>query len=290
MSSLLNSHVFQCERCGYETPKKFNLITHWKRAKTCPATCKDIPTSELLQKFTTKEVTGKTYPCDKCNKAFSSRQSKSRHMKTCDAQPPQPTEKDFTSMQAMLDVLNKKLEDQAKVIQQLLLEKHATTHIHNQNNGTIHNDNRVTLNVNLRNFDQEDKAAIPDDFIRNCLMNLEFRGLIENLHFDPNFPHNMNFRVVSIKRGVAEIYKGDQWHAIPLSTGVNELIQQSRRIFQWFYRENKEAVCEDVGGEEALMLVDKLQHIQEEHRKVLQPIHKDVTAMVTQKGVMLLTS
>ena len=58
---------YKCDKCGYFTTKKSHYLNHLSRKKPCI--------------IDNKKSTSLT--CSYCNKTFSHRQSKSRHLKTC---------------------------------------------------------------------------------------------------------------------------------------------------------------------------------------------------------------
>jgi hypothetical protein len=63
--------------------------------------------------------------------------------------------------------------------------------------------------------------------------------------------------------------------------GLNELIGQACSIFRKFYHTNKHDVHEDVGGEEeALLLLEKLDEMDNMNEKLLKPIRTDIRALL----------
>ncbi len=72
---------YKCNRCGYKTTKKFNLITHLERKRPCQAILSDISLSDLLS--LNKPSKQYNYECNICNKLFSNKTSKYRHQKKC---------------------------------------------------------------------------------------------------------------------------------------------------------------------------------------------------------------
>lgn len=103
--------------------------------------------------------------------------------------------------------------------------------------------------------------AIPHDFIRSCFMNLQFRSLFENLHFDPDFPENHNVRLKSDKRQQLEIYKDDRWKVTPFHSGLAEIINRLSVIFDSFHRKYNHEVLEDMNQHELDVLLDELTEI-----------------------------
>jgi hypothetical protein len=72
----MNQH---CERCGYIPSYKHCLKSHLKKVHKCPPLLCDIDVTTLYNKyFPVKTPT--RYKCTHCDKSFSSRQNKSRHI------------------------------------------------------------------------------------------------------------------------------------------------------------------------------------------------------------------
>lgn len=148
-------------------------------------------------------------------------------------------------------------------------------------NNTTNNGIIVNVNAPLRNFGCENMDAIPVELIRNCFLNLEVRDLIENLHFDQEYPENQNVRLVSLKHEIMELFRNNEWQAMSLLNGLNELIGQACGIFRKFYHKNKGDVHDDVGGEdEALLLLQKLDEMDSMNEKLLKPIRTDIRALL----------
>ena len=77
---MTDNNLFACERCGYETTIKNNLIAHLKRKKPCKVVLRDIPNEILINQLVRPKI-GTT--CDLCGNTYSNRQNLSRHRKTC---------------------------------------------------------------------------------------------------------------------------------------------------------------------------------------------------------------
>lgn len=140
----------------------------------------------------------------------------------------------------------------------------------NTNNGTYYNapvTNNITIQVTpsppiLRNFGKDNLDAVPEEFLENAIMNLQIRELIEELHFDPNYPENHNVRLTSLKRNLMQMYINDKWQTIPMLQGINDLISQATDIFLDYYKKNTDIVIENIGEEEANKLLRRLRDLE----------------------------
>jgi hypothetical protein len=132
-----------------------------------------------------------------------------------------------------------------------------------QNNNFFNNSSDIRNIVKLRNFGNENMGAVPHDFIRGCFMNLQFRSLFENLHFDPQYPENHNIRLKSTKRKCLEIYHNDQWNLTGFTDGLHTIVQNLCNIFYQFQKENKCEVLEDMSSEELTEVLEQLDKVTE---------------------------
>jgi hypothetical protein len=250
-------------------------MKHLNRKKVCQPLLTDVDVSELIEKMRFKEEDPKAiHKCSICCRTFTTRQGKYKHSKICKSKTINGEESVITKLQAQLDQIQQQL-------------KNATV-VGNQNNGTIINNiNNITnIDNSLRSFGHENMDAIPPDFVRSCWMNLEFRQLFENLHYDPNFPENNNIRLKSAKRQQLEIYKDDKWKITPFKSGLNEIIMRLHHVFNAYYKKNRDEVLEDVGEEELDTLLDQLDEIGKLSRQT-EDIKKDIICAIEEnKGTI----
>lgn len=239
---------FTCKRCEYTSPFKHALQRHLKNKKPCQAIFEDIPREELLEELNSshnKEPDKVTFDCMYCDRKFSHRSTRSRHMSICKSK--------------IVDNVNQEL---VKRIEELEKQVSNTTaapapQIQNINNGTI----VVNNNVSLKNFGEENQEAIPLHLVRSSYMNLEFNTVFENLHCDPDFPENHNVRIKSYKRELMEIYKNNKWNSLCFSDGFREVIQQIYVIFKDYTRRHLDLLNEDMNDVEIQENEEKLERI-----------------------------
>lgn len=123
--------------------------------------------------------------------------------------------------------------------------------------------------------------ALPLDFIGNMFINLQFRTLLENLHCDPQYPENQNIRIKSSKREILEIYRNNKWNLTTLSNGLEELLLQGYRIFRDYYRKNKKKILEeDMDEDELVRTLNTLEKIQELDKNEIRSLQKDLQLML----------
>ena len=247
---------YLCKRCGYKTEYKHCLIRHLKKNIACPATMQDINRETLLSEYDRKlkEI---TYGCQHCSRSFNSRSNKSRHETSCNKNT-------IATLQDQIDVLMQRIDD---------LQKPSITN-NTQNN--------ININVNsLRDFGCENMESLPQELIGGLFIDLRFRELIENLHCAPDYPENHNVRIKSTKRAVMEIYRNNKWHVMTFVNGLNELLRQGQRIFKDYYRNNKDKILEeDMDEDDLLLIIDKLDAIENMTDFQVKPIRNDILSML----------
>lgn len=272
-----------CKRCGYTSLYRSDLLRHFKRKYPCKPLLADTPINTLYNEFISAcNSTDKTYKCRICNKGFTAYQNRHRHEKLCRINNPKQVNQDPSVSLEEFEKLKKEMEEL----------KNKIVHIgqSNVNNGNVYNTSiNVSSNTHLRNFGSENMQAIPQEFIRNCFMNLDIRDLLENLHFDDNFPENQNVRLISLKNEIMELYKNDKWYATSLLQGMQELIKQACYIFRSFYYKNKKHVYDDVGdGVENLL--DQLEELDNMNEKLIKPIKQELTALLFSKRTQIINT
>ena len=222
---------FVCKRCEYSTDLLCNYKKHLKRQKLCDPILEDISLDDEINKYF--QFKDESYECA-CGKTYSSRQGYYTHKKICKYKQNEELKSEMIELKNQLKELKKHIGGQ------------------NVNNGTINN---IIINMQskdkkeVKNFGCENMDAIPDDFIRGCFMNLEFRTLFENLHCDPEYPENHNVRLKSMKNRQLEMFTNDSWKTLPFQDGLCDIIRQLHAIFDIYYKHNRNKVLEDVGDE-----------------------------------------
>lgn len=270
-----------CQRCNHETSTKSNLLQHLRRKNPCTVINIDKDVDAYIEELLFKEYNDKTYDCEHCDMKFNSRSNRSRHLHTC-----KKNVDTFDIIKMQLNELAQKLDNKMVSNNTNSGNNNGNTDSNNNNSANSHNTNTNTVNINIRNLGHENMAAVPDEFIRSCWMNLEFRQLFENLHYDPNFPENNNIRLKSSKRQQLEIYKDDKWKITPFKNGLNEIMTRLHSIFELFYKKNRKDIIEDVGEEELLVMLDQLDEIGKLSKKT-EDIKKDLLCAIEEQKIVL---
>jgi hypothetical protein len=110
----------------------------------------------------------------------------------------------------------------------------------NSNNvNTINTTNNIN-NVTLNGFGNENVSYLSHDFLSYCLMNPKkgMATLIENIHYNKDYPENHNVRCKSLKNNVFEKYINAEWRICDASNTLDELIKKGYRILNAHYAEH----------------------------------------------------
>lgn len=181
------------------------------------------------------------YNCDFCKKEFNNRSNKYRHQKIC---------KSNVSTITLTDIYNelRKLNDK--------IDQYFSNKIES---------------INIKNFGQETMEALDLESISNCLLTMDIRCLLEQLHYSKEYPENNNIRIKSMRRKVIQIYENNRWSSISYEKGIKFLIKQAIEIFQDYLHENKEIAIKnrDFNEEELEELLVFLNQAETEENKEL---------------------
>ena len=148
--------------------------------------------------------------CGKCQKVFSCRQHKYRHMKTCTGPSTDliiPSETSSASTSMIIHNQNNNNYNQCSV-----------------NNGTV---NHNTININIRNYGDEIKDHITSDFLDARLQEFNGKGilnLIKHIHFNPEIPENHNIR--KHDKQLIKVYEKGDWILRSFKSAIIELIKR----------------------------------------------------------------
>lgn len=255
-----------CARCGHKVSSKSNLLQHLRRNKPCDAVLSDIDRSKYIEELLKKEKVG-TFHCRVCNKTFTAVSNMYRHEKQCKQR--------HNDVKEQIEALKAKLSH--------LEDGIASGITNNTYSHIVHNN--IAINVQLRNFGQENLAAIPPDLIRGCVMNFQVRELLENLHFDPQYPENNNVRLVSQKYEQLEMFQNDKWKTFPFKRGIPHMLQNVCRIFRQYCREYRDDVLDDMGVDEFMRMEEKMCSLEDEtDPKKIGDYWLDIAAMLVSEN------
>lgn len=215
--------MFSCNRCGYETKVKANLIKHLMTKSICESD-NDIDRNIQLQELTNRKET--EFKCNRCQKSFSFSNTRYRHQKNCN---------NFANKTAELEDKVKQLEKQLKIFQMAAsgqavmvaatapvsnsgkMVNRNTIGVDNSVDNSINNtvNNNVSINVGILNsIHNSDYSEISIREIKDSIDVYDHPSdfipiLLQLTHFNKCFPKNHNIRFIS--EDVAEVYEYGKW-------------------------------------------------------------------------------
>jgi hypothetical protein len=237
--------TFTCARCGYIATTKGNLKRHLTAKKICKPKVSEVCRDELFKQFNTVKK-GALVTCEWCEKTIS-KTNHARHRALCVANP----DKSASASTSTTDISTNNIIDYEKlkvtmkaILEDLLQHNKGTinnTVIINNNSNNINTVNTTNINnVTLNGFGNEDVSYLSHDFLSYCLMNPKkgMATLIENIHYNKDYPENHNVRCKSLKNNVFEKYINAEWRICDASNTLDELIKKGYRILNAHYAEH----------------------------------------------------
>ncbi len=220
----MSSVKFTCNLCQNQYLSKQSLANHrsLKHRAEKSAESSHITSNghhNVSSENTPENTTKKTYKCNYCPKIYQQKQSKSRHMKTCDKK--YKTE----------DIHNKiaELENKLAQINNGQSINNTTTNTVNNsqvNNGTIIN-GPVNNNYTIK-FGSEDLSSIlsKEDMIKIC--NKKFTAIEESIkmtHFNKNKPELNNVIIKNLRDDYAYVHDGEGYIVQEKNDIISDLIE-----------------------------------------------------------------
>tara|TARA_B100001057_G_scaffold457540_1_gene505931 strand:+ start:144 stop:842 length:699 start_codon:yes stop_codon:yes gene_type:complete len=152
----------------------------------------------------------------------------------------------FTTRAHLMRHLKKNCKEKKKKI--ILFSnngKNQHQQIINQTNIKInitHNEVKNINNISINNFGEENREMITDNFL-NRMIKFPYSSipkLIKKVHFNKEFPENMNLRMLNKKDNKLQIIKNGKWLYVNKDDTYRFLIDKETEKMDDFYEENKQ--------------------------------------------------
>lgn len=272
-----------CKRCNHSTTSKGNLLSHLRRKQSCIVSQEDISVDILIKELTNDD--NKKFSCPKCNTKLSTRPSLSRHKKNCNVEPEETKDKCVVDAD-IIAALQKQNQELVERLEQV--ERRLNTP-HNQN---ITNNTQININVNTNNFGNEDTSYLSHDFLSHCLLNPRkgMSSLIENIHYNREYPNNQNLRCKSLKQNLFEKYIDSEWRTCDASNTLDELIKKGYRILNSHYTQNymnDPTILED---ENRQKIYERFRFLSDTHCNDYHAVKRELRVLVKDRTLYLLES
>jgi hypothetical protein len=231
-----------CERCGYKTNLKGNLIKHLKCKNVCQASVANVDRHTLLEKIVPVKNEATCRHCEWCDKLIS-KTNMGKHKKVCKHKPASsPTESNSSTTQDVLLSEQNEIQIMREEIRQLRQElNNVKQSISSPSNVNIANvENMNIVNVQLNSFGNESVEHITNEFIGRCIQRdvNGMKNLIEKIHFSEEAPENKNIRMKSRKDKLVEVQRDNKWEVRDARDATESMIKKGVQIVSEYYHDD----------------------------------------------------
>lgn len=252
--------LFTCERCGYTTPQKSNLVRHYRNKTVCDPINTSVAVDVLLERLC--DDTNKMYVCAACNARFTYQSNLSRHKKTCKGK--------FSDKQQI-----EKLEKELNELKQLVGKNGATNTI------TNNTQNNINIQINVRDFGgQENTKYLDNEFLMECFKDMDLVKVLEELHFNPEHPENHNVRLRNVKQNLMEYADQGRWVVKKKDKVLYEMVMNGWRILDRYSKRNKDEIEETLEEDEIREAIFWLKRIYNEDKELFKKIKEEIYELV----------
>ena len=216
---------YTCFFCGYIATQLGHFKNHILKKKKCSIFLNEIKTIDDYYNIlsnNSKFNLNDTYICEFCNKNFTRKNNLNRHYIGC--------KKNEINLSKEISILKSKIK---------LLEDKNNLSINTTNN-TINN--YTINNILIFNYGNEDRSLLSRDFMLQ-LLKIPYSAptqMIEILHFNKEYPQNMNIRVSNKDDCKSQLIENGKWTTCPKKLIINRMIDDNLYYLDIFYEEEIE--------------------------------------------------
>jgi hypothetical protein len=279
---------YKCSGCTFSTQYITSIKNHIARKNKCSEGVLEI------------QVVDADIRCTFCDTKLSNNNSLTRHLKTCKEKIKLDTynrikDKEIAQLKKELKKERSKNEKTAKTI-----NNNTTTNNNNtmtNSNNTINNYITISLtpynDPNMEGMQQYLEAAIRKTF-------LSVPNLIENIHFNKEYPENHNICITNRRTKDARVFDGKKWKTINKELLLNEMVDTYERELTNFaeekgnakYIKNYESAMKRGNAEKDLVeevhnvIYDNSEMVNTKIKEVVKPIQiKDETSEKEEESI-----
>lgn len=172
------------------------------------------------------------HSCSICQQTFSHLSGLSRHRAKCKENEVKEILK--------VDILEKKVVELSKKVEDLENSKKDTTNINTQNNIENQNIKNQYNNIIINCFGNENLDYITDKVILHCMEKIygSIPLLIEKIHFDPYHPENHNVQIPNKKLSHAKIMNHKrEWQIVQKKDVIEDMIDMGYNMLDEKFQE-----------------------------------------------------
>jgi len=189
--------MYECDCCHFITNQHANYLRHLNTSK-----------HKVIFNGLTLTTKPKEFVCEYCEQKFSFKQSMYKHIKyRCTKNKDEDVIELVRLMNLKLQQKDTQLESQQKQIntQTKQIEKLM---------GKLEINNSFNTNITLLAYKDTDVSHLTERDYVCCIKHVNFcvKKLIEQIHFNPEKPENMNIYISNLKDKYMMLYNGKNWN------------------------------------------------------------------------------
>lgn len=233
---------YSCNRCGYISNIKGNLVRHLK-SNTCKPFIKDVECSVQLRLLTQRHLNEKTYECKFCKKEFNNTGNKSVHQKRC--------KEKLEQAQKIINNINNTTNNTEQITNNTTnnTTNNNTTNNVNSPNNTI-NTNNIT-NININQFGKENVEYILNDpnigkIINEVLKDriVGYFNFLKMVHYHPEHPENCNIKKTNLKKICITFFNGKEFESVPTKEACERICENLNKYLSKCIDDNIDEIDE----------------------------------------------
>tara|TARA_Y100001970_G_scaffold244313_1_gene310333 strand:+ start:32 stop:1012 length:981 start_codon:yes stop_codon:yes gene_type:complete len=273
-----------CKCCNYDAKVKSSFDKHLKTKKhieainSHPKVTPKSPQSHPKVTIETSKNNDENYICKYCYTSFKYKQGMYRHIKyTCKKNKDEDLKELVKLMNEKIENIKTEMKQKDKEIEKRdkqitkLSKKLQINNIGNNCNNKITNNN---VNINLNSYHETDLSLLKnEDYIecikkcRNCVLKA-----IEKVHFNPEYPQNMNVCLSNIKENYILLYENGKWLLKDRNDTLLRIYEDKEEILNDYIEENK--------GHELINFFNKYIDMKDGDEQFMKRVIKDVKIMM----------
>ena len=244
---------YNCPRCGINFNQKNDIRRHINRKNLCKPSLLDLIPKDFETQILNKEKITK-YTCI-CGISFFNINSLNNHEQTiCD---------------------KFKIEKLEKELEKAKASSSSTTNITNNH---IQNQNNIIINItpyNDPNLDNAEKYYLAA--LKKMFMSVPY--IIEQIHFNTDFPENHNLCIRNYRTKLAKVFNGREWKTMDEDRLIDELIDTYERLLEDWAEDNPKR----------MQYIEKYKEIKERDgkSKVYKDLKDEVKKLIYDKRDMI---
>jgi len=206
---------YECPRCEFSCTMKSTMKNHIQRKNPCKSVKFDINISEYEELILNREFS--MIKCILCDEIFNNKDIYNDHKLDCDKK--------------ILEKI-KKIEEENNSLKNQLTTKQSF-------GNTTHNTTNINFNFNLTSYNDPNLDGVEKYYlsaIKKMFMSIPY--IIEQIHFNSDFPENHNICIKNFRTKLAKVFNGREWKTMNEDQLIDELIDTYERLLEDWAEDN----------------------------------------------------